>query len=208
LVKQQLTEGKEYFLYVGAIHPRKNLINLLKGFSWFKKRYQSNMKLVLVGRMAWKNEMFLKQLESYKYRNDVVVAGYVEEQKLQEIVDLLEVDLLEEEYEDDDYEDDEDISSIGSDGYESDDDFMIVAPGARIVDEDDAKDEKKMRENLSAALDREAKGGKRKCTMCKNKKYKKRKDTNKKTKKNKKRKTSKKSKQSKRKSKSKKLRGG
>jgi hypothetical protein len=78
-------------------------------------------------------------------------------EKLQEIVDLLE-----EEYEDDDYEDDEDISSIGSDGYESDDDFMIVAPGARIVDEDDAKDEKKMRENLSAALDREAKGGKRK----------------------------------------------
>ena len=86
LVKQQLTDGKEYFLCVGAIHPRKNLINLLKGFSWFKKRYQSNMKLVLVGRMAWKNEMFLKQLESYKYRNDVVVAGYVEEQKLQEIV--------------------------------------------------------------------------------------------------------------------------
>ena len=86
LVKQQLTEGKEYFLYVGAIHPRKNLINLLKGFSWFKKRYQSNMKLVLVGRMAWKNDMFLKQLESFKYRNDVVVAGYVEEQKLQEIV--------------------------------------------------------------------------------------------------------------------------
>ena len=86
LVKQQLTDGKEYFLYVGAIHPRKNLINLLKGFSWFKKRYQSNMKLLLVGRMAWKNEMFLKQLESYKYRNDVVVAGYVEEQKLQEIV--------------------------------------------------------------------------------------------------------------------------
>jgi len=124
--------------------------------------------------------------------------------KLQKIVDLLE-----EEYEDDDYEDDEDISSIGSDGYESDDDFMIVAPGARIVDEDDAKDEKKMRENLSAALDREhKKGGKRKCTTCKNKKYKKRKDTNKKTKKNKKRKTSKKSKQSKRKSKSKKLRGG
>jgi glycosyltransferase involved in cell wall biosynthesis len=86
LVKQKITEGKEFFLYVGAIHPRKNLINLLKGFSWFKKRYQSNMKLVLVGRMAWKNELFLKQLETYKYRNDVVVMGYVEEAKLQEIV--------------------------------------------------------------------------------------------------------------------------
>ena len=36
--KNKYTEGKEYFVYAGAIHPRKNLINLLKAFSVFKKR--------------------------------------------------------------------------------------------------------------------------------------------------------------------------
>jgi glycosyltransferase involved in cell wall biosynthesis len=34
-------------VYAGAIHPRKNLMNLLKAFSIFKKRQQTNMKLML-----------------------------------------------------------------------------------------------------------------------------------------------------------------
>lgn len=75
--KSRFTDGKEYFLYTGAIHPRKNLINLLKAFSLFKKRQQSSFKLVLAGRMAWRSGKFEQLLSTYKYRNDVVLAGYV-----------------------------------------------------------------------------------------------------------------------------------
>jgi glycosyltransferase involved in cell wall biosynthesis len=81
-VKEKYTEGKEYFVYVGAIHPRKNLVNLLKAFSVFKKRLQSNMKLVIAGRLAWKNEEFLKLINTYKYRDDVIMTGYIEEEQL------------------------------------------------------------------------------------------------------------------------------
>jgi glycosyltransferase involved in cell wall biosynthesis len=81
-VKLKYCGGKEYFLYTGAIHPRKNLIHLLKAFSLFKKRQHSSMKLVLTGRLAWKYEGFLKDLQSYKYKDDVVLTGYVEEQEL------------------------------------------------------------------------------------------------------------------------------
>ena len=80
--KEKYTAGKEYFLYTGSIHPRKNLMNLLKAFSLFKKRQQTGMKLVLAGRLAWKYESFTKSLETYKYRNDVVLTGYIEEQEL------------------------------------------------------------------------------------------------------------------------------
>lgn len=80
--KNKYTEGKEYFIYAGAIHPRKNLITLLKAFSVFKKRQQTNMKLVLTGRLAWKYESFKEGLKSYKYRSDVVMTGYVEEGEL------------------------------------------------------------------------------------------------------------------------------
>ena len=83
--KNKYTDGKEYFLYVGAIHPRKNLMKLLKAFSVFKKRQQTNMKLVLTGRLAWKYEAFKESLKSYKYRNDVVMTGYVEEDELVKI---------------------------------------------------------------------------------------------------------------------------
>lgn len=84
--KNKYTDGKEYFIYVGAIHPRKNLINLLKAFSVFKKRQQSNMKLLLAGRLAWKYESFVQSLKSYKYRNDVIMTGYVGENELVKII--------------------------------------------------------------------------------------------------------------------------
>jgi glycosyltransferase involved in cell wall biosynthesis len=85
-IKEKYTSGSEYFLYVGAIHPRKNLINLLKAFSIFKKRQKSNFKLVLAGRLAWKYDSFLQDLKTYKYRNDVVLLGYVEESELSKVV--------------------------------------------------------------------------------------------------------------------------
>lgn len=81
-VREKFTEGKEYFIYVGAIQPRKNLINLLKAFSIFKKRLQSNIKLVIAGRLAWKNEAFLQLMKTYKYRSDVVLTGYLPETEL------------------------------------------------------------------------------------------------------------------------------
>lgn len=84
--KNKYTEGKEYFVYTGAIHPRKNLMNLLKAFSVFKKRQKTNMKLILVGRLAWKYESFTENLKSYKYRNDVVMTGYADEAELVKII--------------------------------------------------------------------------------------------------------------------------
>ena len=78
-VKAKYTGGKEYFLYTGSIHPRKNLTNLLKAFSLFKKRQQSQLKLVLAGRLAWKFNAFTESLSTYKYRADVVLTGYLPE---------------------------------------------------------------------------------------------------------------------------------
>ena len=84
--KLKYTEGKEYFLYAGAIHPRKNPMNLVKAFSVFKKKQQTNMKLVLAGRLAWKYDSFMQKMKSYKYRNDVVLTGYLEENELAKVV--------------------------------------------------------------------------------------------------------------------------
>lgn len=81
-VKDQYTGGAEFFLYTGAIQPRKNLMNLLKAFSIFKRRMQSGMKLVLAGRLAWKNDEFLTLLKTYKYKEEVVLTGYLEESEL------------------------------------------------------------------------------------------------------------------------------
>lgn len=80
--KEQFTDGREYFLCVGSIHPRKNLINLLKAFSLFKKRQRTNMLLVITGRMAWQHEPFQQALSTFKYREDVKLTGYLPQDQL------------------------------------------------------------------------------------------------------------------------------
>jgi glycosyltransferase involved in cell wall biosynthesis len=84
--REKYTGGHEYFVYAGAIQPRKNLVNLLKAYSLFKKRQRSNWKLVLAGRLAWKNDEFLQLLKTYKYREDVILTGYLSEEEIVHLV--------------------------------------------------------------------------------------------------------------------------
>lgn len=85
LVKETYSEGKEYFLFTGGIHPRKNLLNLLKAFSLFKKWQHSNMKLLVAGRLAWSYDEVLEKIKTYKYRNDVVLLDYQPDEELARI---------------------------------------------------------------------------------------------------------------------------
>lgn len=71
--KQRYTLGKEYFLYSGPINAQKNLTMLLKAFSFFKKRQQSNMQLVLASKNLAADVTLIKSLASYKYRDQVIV---------------------------------------------------------------------------------------------------------------------------------------
>ena len=71
-VKEQYTEGKEYFLFAGDLDLRHQLLHLFKAFSLFKKRQRSTWKLVLAG--APPAPALLHMLQTYKYREDVVVA--------------------------------------------------------------------------------------------------------------------------------------
>ncbi len=68
IVKEKYSDGKAYFLYSGNVNKQNNLINLLKAFSFFKRRQKSNMTLLLAGNT---DEAFKNELKSYKYRDDV-----------------------------------------------------------------------------------------------------------------------------------------
>ncbi len=81
-VKDGFADGREYFLFTGGIHPRKNLLNLLKAFSLFKKWQHSNMKLLVAGRLAWQYDDVLEKLKTYKYREDVVMLDHLPEADL------------------------------------------------------------------------------------------------------------------------------
>ena len=64
IIKEKYAGGKAYFLCSG----NNNLINLLKAFSFFKKRQKSNMMLLIAGNA---DAIFKKELSTYKYRDEV-----------------------------------------------------------------------------------------------------------------------------------------
>jgi glycosyltransferase involved in cell wall biosynthesis len=67
-VKTKYSDGKEFFLYNSVLPKQQNFVDLLKSFSYFKKRQQSNFRLLL---LVESNSFFDKSLGSYKYREDV-----------------------------------------------------------------------------------------------------------------------------------------
>ncbi len=81
-VKEKYTEGKEYFLFYGAIHPRSELINLLKAFSVFKKRQKSNMQLLIAASTVPEKNEFIESLRLYKFRNDLQLISVADEAAL------------------------------------------------------------------------------------------------------------------------------
>jgi Glycosyl transferases group 1 len=84
-VKQDHSDGKEYFLTVVSGARPEELIYLLKAFSLFKKRQRSNMQLVLAGSDALKG-LARVGLDSYKYRSSVHVFEYLGEEPLARLV--------------------------------------------------------------------------------------------------------------------------
>lgn len=82
--QQKYAKGKAYFLYIGSINA--SLLLLLKAFSFFKKRQQSNMQFLLVSRDPAAGNEWVKTLGSYKYKNDLQLIWDVQEAALADIV--------------------------------------------------------------------------------------------------------------------------
>ncbi len=79
--KALYTTGSEYFLTVGSIHPRKNVVRIIQAFTWFRRKFpEHNHKLVLIGDTYWWNRDMKSALESSEFKNDIVFAGRLDDQ--------------------------------------------------------------------------------------------------------------------------------
>jgi glycosyltransferase involved in cell wall biosynthesis len=86
-IRLSLSNGQPFFVYVGAIHPRKNVLGILKAFELLKASDSSlPHKLLLVGRQAWDNAAFDQFLSTMTYRNDVILVDHISRDKIPGII--------------------------------------------------------------------------------------------------------------------------
>lgn len=71
-IKAELTAGNPYFVYLGSIHPRKNIVNLIKAFEIFKEKTNSKHFLVIIGRPAWKTGEYFNALNNSPVRSSII----------------------------------------------------------------------------------------------------------------------------------------
>lgn len=76
LVRREFTGGHPYFIYAGALQPRKNIIRLFLAFDAFKKRSGGNIKLVMAGR-NWSYHEAMKVHAAMQFKEDVVFPGHL-----------------------------------------------------------------------------------------------------------------------------------
>lgn len=84
-VRNKFTCGKDFFLFVGALHPRKNIKNLLDAFDIFKQN-NSDFKLLIVGGKQWWTSELQHSYNKMKYKDDVVFTGRVNNEELVNIM--------------------------------------------------------------------------------------------------------------------------
>lgn len=84
--RRKWAAGESYFVFVSSIHPRKNLLRLLRAYERFRATSGSKVKLVAVGRRFWKNEALDKTLREMKYADDVLFTGHLDQSALTQVL--------------------------------------------------------------------------------------------------------------------------
>ncbi|MFC1757090.1 glycosyltransferase family 4 protein [Patescibacteria group bacterium] len=74
---------KKFFLYVGVLKERKNLLNVVKGFNEFKKNKQTDHKLVIVGKKdGWYYEKIIGFIKRENLENEIMFLGFISDSEL------------------------------------------------------------------------------------------------------------------------------
>lgn len=80
------TNGRPYFIFVGAITPRKNLARLFSAFDLYYENSTTNFPLVVVGEKYFWSEEIRIAFEKMKHREQVIFTGHLPLEELKEML--------------------------------------------------------------------------------------------------------------------------
>jgi len=85
-IKKEFSNGASYFVYVGSLHPRKNLVNLIKAYDKFKTENSSSVKLLIVGEKMWNTSEIDEVYNKMKFKDEVIFIGRLNVDKLHKVL--------------------------------------------------------------------------------------------------------------------------
>ena len=81
-VRQRLGVSDEFFLFVGTIEPRKNLLTLLRAFEKIAPSVDPTSQLVLSGRRGWLIDDLYREIDQSPVRDRIRLTDYLSDEDL------------------------------------------------------------------------------------------------------------------------------
>ena len=85
-VRLKYSNGVPYFLFLGLVHPRKNLTRIIKGWEWFRKSSGKSVKLMVVGSTKYWTDDTRLAYEKSPYKEDILLKGRLPEDELNHVI--------------------------------------------------------------------------------------------------------------------------
>jgi glycosyltransferase involved in cell wall biosynthesis len=80
------TSGMPYFLFLGLVHPRKNLTRIIEAYSIFRKNATYPVRLLVAGSTKYQTNDTIEAYKKSPYRDDIIFTGRVPESELNNII--------------------------------------------------------------------------------------------------------------------------
>ena len=98
-VLKELNLPQKYFLHLGTIEPRKNLLFLMQVYCGLPLRVREQYPLLLVGGWGWNAEKEARYYEETARHHNVILSGYIPDQKISAVYNCARVLLSPSHYE-------------------------------------------------------------------------------------------------------------
>ncbi len=71
-----------YFLFVSTLHPRKNIVNIIKAYNIFRTKNSEKRLLVFAGKKMWWTSEMENEFQNSPFREDIIFTGRVSDEQL------------------------------------------------------------------------------------------------------------------------------
>ena len=72
----------KYFLFLGTLEPRKNIIRLIEAFIRLKQEGNVETRLVITGRKGWLYKEIMEKIQQSPFSQDIVFTGFIDDEDL------------------------------------------------------------------------------------------------------------------------------
>ena len=84
--RQQFSDGKPYFFFVGSMHPRKNIKRLIEAYTAFRQKNNCDHKLLLAGAIWWSKSSMEEAYNTSPFKNDIIFTGRLSDDELKKVL--------------------------------------------------------------------------------------------------------------------------